>query len=779
MLEGHGVSWRSGRVKLAVAALLAFAIPLVLVACTRTVTHEPDSIDYDQVQQTSPNATWTNGNEIPAYEGSYEGKANYVSGGASSHARGLINVNVPNGYDGYYGAAFYFPSGTFNPPTGSNQTDQNGDIDIMGWSNSAGHYGGIRIGPDHKARLVRGTSSGSPDTIGSAFPVREGCWNWVAVHQRLGQTNATNQVYVNGRKVVDSTSANNFGADAAQVRFGLVSAGSNQTRPLHFYVDESYVSQSDLLTPRSTACQPPPNVLFIVSDDQRFGTLGGTPPWMPETRKRFRDQGTVFQNAEVTTSLCCPSRSSILTGRYAHNHGVKRNTEAGNLDPGDPATTLEHYLHDKASPQYLTGVFGKYLNRWNLNQNPAEFDRWSIYNNGKHYPDPAAPCFSSADPNQGVSCVNQDGSLTRPPATKYETNYVADRVKNFIDQSEQDDARPWFMYVTPTLPHSPFTQTEVQDDSAQGGPNYRDDVPPPFVRNPNFMEQGDNYDRTDKPPYVQNIALAPCDPNIPTVPPCDPSAPTGIETGTYPGQMRLLKSVDDLVKSIFDKLDATGEAQNTLAFFISDNGFLWGEHGLSAKTHSYAYSVRVPMFLRWPGHNLVAPPAPDERLAANIDLAPTVMKAVGISPDPGKPMDGWDLLSSSPSQQRDHWLLENWLNTPPAAGQPPAYGNNNVPAWASRRSLTSQYTEYYLDDGTSVRPTDPYRWRPGDRFAGAPVREYYNLTADGWQLTNRLGDADLTNDPLPGDVATWSSQLAADRQCAGHGELMPMKPPCP
>jgi arylsulfatase A-like enzyme len=113
-----------------------------------------------------------------------------------------------------------------------------------------------------------------------------------------------------------------------------------------------------------------PNILIIVTDDQRAGTLGV----MPQTRRWFQQQGTTYTNAFATTPLCCPSRSSILTGRYAHNHGVLKNFMGGRLDH---ATTIERRL-DQAG--YTTGIAGKFLNSWKPEDDPPNFDRWAIFN---------------------------------------------------------------------------------------------------------------------------------------------------------------------------------------------------------------------------------------------------------------------------------------------------------------------------------------------------------------------------------------------------------------
>ena len=132
---------------------------------------------------------------------------------------------------------------------------------------------------------------------------------------------------------------------------------------------------------QASADQESPNVLFIITDDQRAdGTITQSQDpqvIMPEVVDQLKKTGTDYSNAFVSTPLCCPSRASIMSGRYAHNHVVSNNFGAWNFDE-DP--TLQAYLHDEAG--YRTGIFGKYLNDWDLLRNPAHWDTWGIFNNG-------------------------------------------------------------------------------------------------------------------------------------------------------------------------------------------------------------------------------------------------------------------------------------------------------------------------------------------------------------------------------------------------------------
>ena len=203
-------------------------------------------------------------------------------------------------------------------------------------------------------------------------------------------------------------------------------------------------------------------------------------------------------------------------------------------------------------------------------------------------------------------------------------------------------------------------------------------------------------------------------------------------------QLQTLMSVDDLVQAVFMELTKLHEATNTLAFFLSDNGYLWGEHRLVAdKRWPYTESVGVPLLVRWPGH--FPSGAVDERLAANIDVAPTIVQAAGLPS--GQDLDGRSLLKPT---RRTQLLLEYWS----------AYGN--VPGWASLRTSSYQYTEYYMIVGRS-RVT---------------FREYYDLSTDPDELVNLLHDGTHANDP---DVGALHAALVRASSC--HGTSGPVA--CP
>jgi arylsulfatase A-like enzyme len=199
------------------------------------------------------------------------------------------------------------------------------------------------------------------------------------------------------------------------------------------------------------------------------------------------------------------------------------------------------------------------------------------------------------------------------------------------------------------------------------------------------------------------------------------------------GQLRTLLSVDDLVRTLARTLGSLGEQRETLAVFVSDNGKHWGEHGLGGKQDPYTHSVRIPMYVRWPGR--IAAGRDDPRLALNVDVAATVLDATGAEADEEHPLDGRTLLDT---WDRDHVYSEN------------KFGGQGFPSWSTIRSPTEQYIEWYDEDLETIS-----------------FREYYDLGEDPWQLKNLLGDGDGTNDPAPGRLTELSLQIARDRRCEG------------
>lgn len=401
-----------------------------------------------------------------------------------------------------------------------------------------------------------------------------------------------------------------------------------------------------------------PNILIIVTDDQR---ARGTLDVIPKTMRIFRKGGTAYSQAFATTPVCCPSRASIFTGRYAHNHGVNTNKEAANLNR---RTMMQRRLQRGG---YNTAVVGK------LTLGQVEFfDKWA-----------------TTWPNQSYYNNIFDVNGRRREIDRYSTDFIGAKSVDFLESFARE-RKPWYLVVAPYAPHSPATPAR----------KYARVEVPRWKDNPANQET----DLSDKPLHVRRARVH-----------------KGRVKVFRRKQLRSLMSVDDMVARIFRKLDALGE-DNTLAFFLSDHGYQWFEHGLRSKAQPYEDSVRIPYFVRWPGHFRAG--ATRDNIVATVDIAPTVYQAARVSP--GYTVDGWSLLGS---HVRTRLLLEHW-------GQV-------VPTWRATWTPAYEYIEY------------PER-----------NREYYDLLADPWQLQNLYGNESRADNPANGRALR--RQLRADARCRGR-----------
>ncbi|MDQ3962358.1 MAG: sulfatase [Actinomycetota bacterium] len=407
-----------------------------------------------------------------------------------------------------------------------------------------------------------------------------------------------------------------------------------------------------------------PNVIVVVTDDQREGL-----EVMPSTRRLFVDEGIDFPNAFVTTPLCCPARASIMTGQYVHNHGVLSNGEDAWREL-DESNTIQAKLDAEG---YRTGLFGKFLNHWPTSRVPQHFDEWWLL-----------PDVVGRTGYYGATW-NINGTLQK--VNTYSTTYLRSKAVEFIEAGESADDEPFYMYIAVAAAHRSFVPE----------PRYEGASVPRWRGNPAVFETN----KRDKPAYVRNS---------------DFTFKEGKKRRA--AQLRTLMSVDDMIEGIHAALEAGGE-EDTLVIFVSDSGYLWGEHGLTNKQVPYGESIRMPMMLRWPGHG----PEDDSRLVTNVDIAPTIYAATGVT----AATDGRDLLDTSWDRDRIH--LEYF-------GDPNAPA---IPRWASTWTPSGQYVEYY---------------GPGSTVG---FIEYYDLLDDPWQLRNTKA--------APND--TWATRLRADRSCSG------------
>lgn len=346
-----------------------------------------------------------------------------------------------------------------------------------------------------------------------------------------------------------------------------------------------------------------PNILIIVTDDQRYDTM----QYMPETMSRIFDQGVTFTHGFITTPLCCPSRSSILTGMYARNHGVRDN---------DMELELPTFIELMQENGYYTGLVGKYLNSWKGERRP-EYDYWVSYSRGEtRYYNPR---------------LNVNGEWIRHQ-DQYVTYALGDYVVDFLKKAARKN-KPFILLYTPNAPHQP--STPAKEDLG-----LFPDLPP--HRPPSFNEP----DISDKPAWLADQPFL--------------TEEEIKELDTFRrNQILTLVSLDRMIAKVMEELEAQEMLDNTFVLFLSDNGKFWGEHRITSKNGIYDEASKVPYAIRYPP--LIPEPYVDDHIVANIDIAPTALELAGI-PIPEN-MDGVSLiplLSGQMADWREGILLEGW-----------------------------------------------------------------------------------------------------------------------
>lgn len=355
------------------------------------------------------------------------------------------------------------------------------------------------------------------------------------------------------------------------------------------------------LSSTATASPTTPNIVVILTDDQPKGMLAT----MPFLQSNVLPVSTRYEKAVVPTSVCCPSRSSLLTGRYSNETGVFGINPAkfGGYkvfqQNGNQNNTVAVKLAGKG---YATGLFGKYLNGYRIasgESRPPGWNRWNAITEGPAGGNKYTNYEYTADaPGLALEDTENAPSYPTPSAGQYSTTQMGDAATGFID--EVPAGQPLFAMYTPYAPHAPFTPEPKYAGSG---------VAPSWKKIPSAEK-----DVKDKPRWVQKQ---------PKKIRMHGMAPREV----WRKQTAVLRSVDDQVANIVSALKRTGRWDNTLLVYTSDNGYAYGQNQLTQKNNPYRPSSEVDLFVKYPYQNSME--LNRDLVTPNVDVAATVLAAAG------------------------------------------------------------------------------------------------------------------------------------------------------
>lgn len=425
-----------------------------------------------------------------------------------------------------------------------------------------------------------------------------------------------------------------------------------------------------------------PNFVFIYTDDQRWDAVAalGRQTWLrTPNMDRLVREGAVFRNAFVTTSLCSPSRSSYLTGLYAHKTGVTDNQRTSLLREGIP--TLPRLLREAG---YATAYVGKI-------HIPNFFER-------EHGCD-----YYATFPGQGVYFNNTFFVNGKKVPTE---GYITDHINRFALEflKQRDPQKPFALFIGHKAVHGPweprpdhahlfdhewFGLPKTWDDTYEGRPPYLKARRKSWHGLEGLLEALPKYKMKSYSDWQRRIAAC-------------------------------LVSVDEGIGQILEFLERTRQLDDTLIIFTSDNGYFQGEHGLQDKRAMYEDSIRVPLLVRYP--RSIKPGSVIQAMVLNIDLAPTLLDFAGA--DIPRHIQGrsWKpIVEGKDRQGRSDWLYEYfWEKSYPF--DPTQYGI---------RTTRYKYIRY-----PDIGNRDPDYPMPGE----LPYDELYDLESDPLEMRNLARD---------------------------------------
>lgn len=415
-----------------------------------------------------------------------------------------------------------------------------------------------------------------------------------------------------------------------------------------------------------------PNIIFILTDDQRYDAMGFMNhfQWLETPNiDRIRNEGVHFANAFTTHSLCGPSRAGFLTGMHSHKNGITTNQEGREI------------YHDQ------TPTFGKLLQR--SGYQTAFIGKWHL----GEYDDPRPGwnhwCSFQGQGNYNTNLLNIDGRRI------VKEGYVSDVLTDYaIDFINRDHAEPFLLYLSHKAVHGPFTPPERHKDLYEGLP-----APEPL----SWMD-----DMDDKPewqrrmilPWEQSVRLRRKNP-VP-VPAKRGLGKFPAETGVHLQRdyLRCIPAVDDGIGRIFQALEKLGKLDNTVIVFAGDNGYMHGEHGQGDKRQAYNESMRIPLIMRGPG---IPAGGTVEEMVLNLDIAPTFLEQGGLKTP--EDMQGRSLVQLAKGEAVADWrtsfLYTYWRDLVTA-----------IPRITAVRTMDAMFADY--PDGDSIQELYDLSKDPGE-----------------------------------------------------------------
>ncbi len=520
---------------------------------------------------------------------------------------------------------------------------------------------------------------------------------------------------------------------------------------------------------QTSALQKPSFVVIQTDDetlDQLYATLnvGGVEVQaMPYTHALIANRGVTFNRYYVSYPLCCPSRVSLLTGRYAHNHNVR-----GNVPPNGGYTGFKArgaYSHNLATwlqaAGYRTIHIGKFLNGygdepfdegkdvppgWSAWHSVLKADTnhyyygYTLNNNGViegPYGDPGSWETREYGERDDFGCPA--APLNGKPCF-YETDMFNTLAWSELNATSPE--QPFYLQVDYTAPHGDFRRPAGPEPATRHYNTFAG-APYPHGRAEGFNEGNVN----DKPRFIREAPYL---------------SLNDIHTYRvyYQKALESLRSIDEGVKTIVDTLGGLGRLRNTYIIFTSDNGFFYGEHRLTGgKFLAYEPATHLPLLIRGPG---IKPGTETGELAANIDIAPTILELAGATAD--KSIDGRSLVPymQDPSlRSRRPLLFESFVETADVEANGEPTGQRPVKEVKPRRntgkdganaSIVAPPKDY---EGIRLGPYKYIEWPDGEK-------ELYDITKDPFELNNVVRVPNLS--PIR---AFMHAQLVRLEACVG------------